>query len=136
MCHFAESVVEYAPLAWLDILGYAVLHGPHIVASMLAAERTDPNYREVALDRRLRQALFLLNPDLPQEALDDAYRKLIRSDAPFIARGAQPRQAWDVSKLGHGRISPQGQFDRQTLVNGSIILVLVKNYRDYGAMSA
>lgn len=78
MSHFAESVVEYAPLAWLDVLGYAVLHGPDIVASMLAAERINPNYRDVVLDGRLRQALFRLNPDLPSEALEDAYRKLMR----------------------------------------------------------
>ena len=71
---FAESVVEDAALAWLEALGYSVLHGPDIAVGMLGAERSDPSYRDVVLDGRLRQALFLLNPDLPQEALDDAYR--------------------------------------------------------------
>ncbi len=32
----------------------------------------------------LRQALFRLNPDLPPEALEDAYRKLARTDAPSL----------------------------------------------------
>jgi type I restriction enzyme, R subunit len=81
---FAESVVEDAALAWLEALGYSVLHGPDIAVGMIGAERSDPNYRDVVLDGRLRRALFLLNPDLPQEALDDAYRKLIRSDAPLL----------------------------------------------------
>lgn len=81
---FAESVVEDAALAWLEALGYTVLHGPDIAVGMLGAERSDPSYRDVVLDGRLRQALFLLNPDLPQEALDDAYRKLVRSDAPLL----------------------------------------------------
>jgi type I restriction enzyme, R subunit len=78
---FSESVVEDAALAWLEALGYTVLHGPDIEAGETGAERSDPNYRDVVLDGRLRQALDRLNPDLPSEALEDAYRKLKRSDA-------------------------------------------------------
>jgi len=81
---FTESVVEDAALAWLESLGYAVLHGPEIAAGMPGAERTDPNYRDVVLERRLRQALVHLNPDLPAEALEDAFRKLTRTDAPSL----------------------------------------------------
>jgi type I restriction enzyme, R subunit len=79
---FSESVVEEAALAWLGALGYTVLHGPDIAAGETFAERSDPNYRDVLLERRLRQALVRLNPDLPQDALDDAWRKLVRVDAP------------------------------------------------------
>jgi type I restriction enzyme R subunit len=82
--NFAESVVEQASLAWLEALGYAVLHGPDIVAGEPCAERRDPNYRDVVLDARLRQALVSLNPDLPQETLEDACRKLTRIDAPSL----------------------------------------------------
>ena len=32
MSAFTESVVEDAALAWLEALGYAVLHGPDIAA--------------------------------------------------------------------------------------------------------
>src|SRR5579871_1082168 len=81
---FTESVVEDAALAWLEALGYAVLHGPEIAAGEPGAERSDPNYRDVLLERRLRQALVRLNPGLPPEALDDAYRKLARADAPSL----------------------------------------------------
>ena len=84
MTAFTESVVEEAALAWLEALGYAVLHGPDIAASEPAAERADPNYRDVVLDRRLRQALTRLNKDLPAEALEDAHRKLTRVDAPSL----------------------------------------------------
>jgi type I restriction enzyme R subunit len=48
MTKFAESVVEDAALAWLEGLGYEVLYGP-------GAERNDPNYRDVVLERQLRQ---------------------------------------------------------------------------------
>jgi len=76
---FTESIVEDAALAWLEALGYAVLHGPDIAVGMLSAERNDPNYRDVVLERRIRDALTLLNPALPTEALEDAFRKLMRN---------------------------------------------------------
>ncbi|MCX6347873.1 MAG: type I restriction endonuclease, partial [Candidatus Aureabacteria bacterium] len=81
---FTESIVEDAALAWLEGLGYAVLNGPEIAAGMPEAERNDPNYRDVVLERRLRQALVSLNPNLPAEALEDAFRKLTRADAPSL----------------------------------------------------
>ena len=84
MTSFTESIVEDAALAWLEALGYAVLHGPDIAIGMIGAERSDPNYRDVVLERRVRGALTLLNPALPAEALEDAYRKLMRSDAPSL----------------------------------------------------
>ena len=37
--NFTESIVEEAALAWLEALGYAVLHGPAIAAGEPAAER-------------------------------------------------------------------------------------------------
>ncbi len=36
------------------------------------------------LEGRLRQALARLNPDLPPDALEDAFRKLTRADAPSL----------------------------------------------------
>lgn len=81
---FTESVVENAALAWLESLGYAVLHGPDIAVGEPAAERSDPNYRDVVLEGRLRRALARLNRDLPPEALEEAFRKLIRTDAPSL----------------------------------------------------
>jgi type I restriction enzyme R subunit len=84
MTAFTESVVEDAALAWLEALGYVVLHGPDIAAGEPAAERADSNYRDVVLEDRLRQALVRLNPDLPPEALEDAYRRLTRVDAPSL----------------------------------------------------
>ncbi len=81
---FTESVVENAALAWLEAIGYAVMHGPEIAFGESGAERSDPNYRDVVLEGRLRQALVRLNPSLPHEALEDAYRKLMRIDAPSL----------------------------------------------------
>ena len=73
---FTESVVEEAALAWLEAIGWRVAHGPDIAPDMPAAERA--NYGEVVLGARLRDALARLNPTLPTEAVEDAYRKLTR----------------------------------------------------------
>ena len=81
---FTESVVEDAALAWLGSLGYTVLHGPDIATGESTSERSDPNYRDVVLESRLRQTLVRLNPDLPSDALEDAFRKLTRTDAPSL----------------------------------------------------
>ena len=80
MSAFTESVVEEATLAWLEALGYSIAHGPHIAPGELAAERKD--YGQVVLEDRLRQALARLNPRLPAEALEDAFRKIIRVEGP------------------------------------------------------
>ncbi len=79
---FSESVVEEAALAWLGELGFAVLHGPDIAPGEPAAERGD--YGQVVLEARLRTALARLNPQLPAEALDDAFRKLTRPEGPTL----------------------------------------------------
>jgi type I restriction enzyme R subunit len=78
---FTESVVEEAALDWLEAQGYTILHGPDIATGQLAAERLDHSYRDVILERRLREAIGRLNPKLPTDGIEDAFRKLTRADA-------------------------------------------------------
>jgi len=75
---FSESTVEQAALAWLESIGWQVLHGAEIAPGEPAAERDD--YGQVVLSTRLRDALARLNPALPAEALEDAFRKLTRPE--------------------------------------------------------
>jgi len=78
MAHLTESEIESAALTWLLELGWQVKHGPDIAPDGLFAERRD--YGEVVLTQRLRDALARLNPTLPAEALEDAFRKLTRPE--------------------------------------------------------
>lgn len=71
---FSESTVEAAALAWLESLGYGAVPGLQIAPGEPAAERAD--YSAVVLERRLKDALAQLNPDLPAGALEDGYRRL------------------------------------------------------------
>jgi type I restriction enzyme R subunit len=76
MAGLTESVVENAALAWLESLGYAIEHGPEIAPGELFAERED--YGQVVLADWLRQALARLNPNLPANAIEDAFREAVR----------------------------------------------------------
>ena len=78
----SESDVEDAALAWFDQLGYAILHGPLIAPGEPEAERT--TYQDVVLETRLRDAIAALNPHIPADACEEAYRKAIRPDSPTL----------------------------------------------------
>ena len=78
MTAFTESVVEQAALAWLESIGWTVRNGATIAPGEPEAERID--YSPVVLAQRLRDALARLNPGLPVEALDDAFRVLTRAE--------------------------------------------------------
>ncbi len=82
MTTITEADVEEAALDWLRELGWQVAHGPDIAPDSPDAERDD--YGQAVLERRLRDALGVLNPALPSDALDDAYRKLTRPEGSTL----------------------------------------------------
>jgi type I restriction enzyme, R subunit len=81
---FTESTVEDAALAWLEATGWQIAYGPEIAPDMPAAQRAD--YGEVLLAQRLRDALARLNPGLPAETLEDAFRKLTRPEGADLVQ--------------------------------------------------
>ncbi|MBI4720125.1 MAG: type I restriction endonuclease subunit R, partial [Chitinivibrionia bacterium] len=80
MSGFHESEVELAALEWFEELGYSLLSGPEIAPGEARSERD--RYEEAFIPQRLRDALDKLNPNIPAEALDEAYRKVTRIDSP------------------------------------------------------
>jgi type I restriction enzyme R subunit len=80
--HLTESTVEEAALEWLEGLGYDVVHGLDLLPGGACPERAD--YAQVVLEGRLREALARLNPRLPPEAQEDAFRKLTRPEGPTL----------------------------------------------------
>ena len=73
MYTFTEEELEQAALEWLQEKGYAVLFGPDIAPDGSIPERRD--YSDVVLLDRLRDALGLINPHLPSEAIEGLYAK-------------------------------------------------------------
>ena len=79
-----ESTVEDAALEWFGALGYAVAHGPHLAPGEIESERD--SFSEVVLVARLRAAIQRLNPAIPDEAREDALRKVLRVATPSLAQ--------------------------------------------------
>ena len=80
--NLTENDVEQAALEWLASLGWRVAHGPDIAPTGSAPERAD--YTQVVLSQRLRDALARLNPGLPADALDDAFRRLTHPEGASL----------------------------------------------------
>ena len=78
----SESIVEDAALTWFGELGYAIGHGPHLAPGEMAAERD--SFSDVILAGRLRAAIWRLNPAIPEEARDEALRKVLRIGSPSL----------------------------------------------------
>ena len=51
-----ESIVEDAALAWLQSIGWLVMHGPELEPDPVDAELND--YGQVVFEERLREALM------------------------------------------------------------------------------
>jgi type I restriction enzyme, R subunit len=79
---FAESTVEEAVLEWADELGYAIQYGPEIAPDEPSAERD--SFEQVILTDRLRDALARINPKVPADALDEAFRRVTRIETPSL----------------------------------------------------
>ena len=100
MSKFTEFVVEDAALEWLEAKGWTILRGPEIAAGMPSAERGDPDFRDVVLERRLRQSLQRLNPALSSDAIESALKKLTIVDGPSLLE--RNRAAWRMLTDGVG----------------------------------
>ena len=76
MTKLSEASVEDAALKQLADIGWQVIHGPDIAPDTIGAERN--SYEQVILERRLRDAMYKLNPNLPDTALRNASHKITR----------------------------------------------------------
>jgi type I restriction enzyme, R subunit len=79
-----EAVVEAAALGWLSELGYGVAQGPHLAPGEPAAERY--SFGDVVLVGRLRAAIQRLNPAIPDDAREEALRKVLRVATPSLVQ--------------------------------------------------
>ena len=77
----SESDLEELFLDLLSKTGYSVKFGPDISPGGPNRER---EYSDVVLQGRLIQRLQIINPDIPKEAIDDAYRTIVKSESQDI----------------------------------------------------
>lgn len=79
-----ESIVETAALEWFGELGYAIGRGPDMAPGEPASERA--SFGAVVLVGRLREAIRRLNGAIPEEAREEALRKMLRVGTPLLAQ--------------------------------------------------
>ncbi len=79
-----ESHVEEAALEWFGELGYVCLGAEALAPGSAQGERE--SYNEVVLLGRFRNALRRVNPTLPEEAIEEALRKVLRIATPSLVQ--------------------------------------------------
>jgi type I restriction enzyme, R subunit len=77
-----ESDLEEACLGWFARLGYEVLESDNLDPEGVYDERK--SYESVVIEGRLRAALHAINGDVPEQAIEQAVRQLLRRDAPTL----------------------------------------------------
>ena len=73
-----EDMVEREALDILKEMDYEILHGPDI-----SPDGPNPMrelYSDVVIIRRLRDAIYRLNPNIPPMAKEEAIKKILRSE--------------------------------------------------------
>lgn len=80
--NFTEDLLEQAAIEIFEELGYNYAFGPDIAFDGNSPERN--NYKDVILEQRVKDALFSINRHLPEEALEEAYRKIITFNSPVL----------------------------------------------------
>jgi type I restriction enzyme R subunit len=76
-----EDQIEDIALSYLQNLGYNYVCGTDIASE---GEHPERQYNEVVLTTRLRDAIDKLNPNLSQEAKEDALKKVLRTESPNL----------------------------------------------------
>ena len=76
-----ENEIEQIALSYLQNLGYSYLNGVEISPD---GEHPERQYTDVVLVTRLRDAIDKLNPNITQDAKEDALKKVLRTESPNL----------------------------------------------------
>ena len=117
MATLNESTVEDAALAWFEELGYSISHGPHLAPGEPKAERD--SFGDVVLVGRLREAIRRLNPTIPDEAREEALRKVLRTETTSLIGNNRNFHHWlrDGVEVEYRRADGSIAGDRVRLVD-------------------
>lgn len=81
MAVISEDHIEQVVIQEFISLGYQYINGADISPDGSSQER---EFIEVVLKQRLEQAINAFNPNVPNEAKEEALRKVLRSDSPDL----------------------------------------------------
>lgn len=87
-----ESVLEQAVLVWLEELGYVVRNGLSFSPEEQNPERK--SYKNTILVERLKNQLIIINPNIPQTAIEDAMRQILTPNIPSQIQANRQFHKW------------------------------------------
>ena len=124
----SEAEVEEMCLDMLGELGYEKVYGPDISEGGRAPER---NYGEVVLVDRLRQALIRINKSIPSDVIDEAVKKVLRSESQNLVENNQSFHRLVTNGVGVQYKRADGSvkddviwlFDQQNIGNNEFLAV-------------
>jgi len=77
-----ESEIEQLAIGLLEKSGYQYIYAPSIAPDGKAAERE--SFEDVLLIDRLRTAVARINPNIPNDARDEAIKQILRINSPEL----------------------------------------------------
>jgi type I restriction enzyme R subunit len=77
-----DAYAEQPTLQWLEELGWEVQHGPDLGPEGSSPERD--SWRDVVLTGRLRSAVAGLNPELPDDAVEQVVQRTLTTTSPNV----------------------------------------------------
>jgi type I site-specific restriction-modification system R (restriction) subunit len=112
-----ESIVEDAALEWFGEMGYSCLGAEALTPALSQGERE--SYSEVVLVGRLREAIRRLNFSIPEEAREEALRKVLRVGTPSLTQTnrAFHKMLRDGVDVGYARGDGSIKGDKVLLVD-------------------
>ena len=87
-----EDQLEQLCLEWFGDIGWEAAHGPDIAHDGAAPERDD--YKQVLLHGDLEKAIIRLNPQLPEDAVQQAVAQVSKPQSPDLVLSNRAFHQW------------------------------------------
>lgn len=123
-----ESHIETLALETLQSHGWEYVYGVSIATGAEQEERE--NYEQIVLINRLRKAIALLNPSIPQYAQEQALQKVIRIYSPDLLHNNEIFHIWLVEGVkipyqqdGYERSYEVQLIDFENIANNEFVAI-------------
>ena len=92
-----EEQVELQSIEWFQELGYQYKDGYEIAPEGESSERDD--FRKVILEDRLRSALIRINPDIPNQTINNSIPQILNPNIPGLLNCNREMHKWITKGL-------------------------------------
>ena len=97
MSLITEEQVELQSIEWFKELGYQYKDGYEIAPEGINPERD--NFRQVILEERLRSALIRINPDIPNQTIQNSIPQILNPNIPGLLNCNREMHKWMTKGL-------------------------------------